>query len=77
MKWFNYTGSLISDQKSLDILTIARRRRVFSTENPKLISLCQQLQKEGFLKGGPDKSSVTANYRLTALGHKILKESNS
>lgn len=66
MKWFEY----VSDDNlpsHLDILTSARRR-VFSTENPKLIRKCLALKGAHLMAGDPEHG-----FRLTRSGHDLLK----
>ena len=67
MNWFEYisTDHLPSH---LDILTSARRRRMFCTENPTLIRKCLTLKGAGLMAGDED-----TGFRLTGKGHQILK----
>lgn len=76
MKWFEYATGRDAEgvPTHFDILTNARRRRVFSTENPAILRKCLTLKGAGMLSGGEDPSTLTANFRLTGKGHQILKE---
>lgn len=70
MKWFEYATGRDADgiPTHFDILKNARRRRVFTTENPNLIRKCLTLKGAGLMAGDEQ------GFRLTGQGHKLLKE---
>lgn len=71
MNWFEYVTGRDAEgvMHHIDIMRSARRRRVFSTDNPQIVKKCLTLKGAGLMAGAPEDG-----FRLTRNGHQLLKE---